>query len=180
MEVFNNKTEIVFTNAEAASKAKEIAAQVIASVESNYYYLNGIKNTIRNLTINDNALCLPEDEGELASSDLLEIMTDVVKAIAEQLPSENFTFDIYGEDTYTEGWLEGKYANGTLEIKSTYYPSGYVEFLCCPECGQELVSLDDYVPGKTYICPECGEEVDLSEEYEVCAPNIEITSLRIV
>lgn len=102
MEVYSNKTEITFTNTEAASKAKEIASQVIASVEPNYNYLNGIKNTIKNLSIDENAVTLPKDEGELASSDLLEIMTEVVKAIAEQLPSENFTFDVVGYDCYTE------------------------------------------------------------------------------
>ena len=179
MEVYTNQTKVIFTNAEAASKAKEIAAQVIASVEDNYFYLNGIKNTIRNLSINDNALCLPEDEGELASSDLLEIMTEVVKAIAEQLPSENFTFDVNGYDCYTEGWLEGKYEDGTLEIKSTYFPLGYIDTLVCPECEEVIVALDDYIPGKKYICPECGEELDLSEEYKEIAPIITVTSLKI-
>ncbi len=179
MEVYSNKTEITFTNTEAASKAKEIASQVIASVEPNYNYLNGIKNTIKNLSIDENAVTLPEDEGELASSDLLEIMTEVVKAIAEQLPSENFTFDVVGYDCYTEGWLEGKYEDGTLEIKSTYYPMGYTETLSCPECEEDIVSLDDYIPGKTYICPECGEEVDLSEQYKEYAPIITVTNLEI-
>ena len=179
MEVFTNQTKVIFTNAEAASKAKEIASQVIASVEPNYNYLNGIKNTIRNLSINDNALCLPEDEGQLLTCDLLEIMTDVVKAIAEQLPSENFTFDIFGEDTYTEGGLEGKYEDGTLVIRSIYYPDGYYRNLFCPECGEDIVALDDYIPGKKYICPECGEELDLSEEYKEIAPIITVTSLKI-
>lgn len=178
MEVFTNQTKVIFTNAEAASKAKEIASQVIASVESNYHYRKGIKNTIKNLSIEENALILPEDVGELASNDLLEIMTDVVKAIAAQLPSENFTFEVVGCDTYSEGSLEGKYGNGSLEIKSTYYPLGNI-YLCCPECGAEVVEISDYDPNQKYTCPVCGEEIDLSEVYDKSAPIIETKIITI-
>ena len=53
MDIFNNKTEIIFTNSNSAIKAKEIAAEVIASMEHNYDYLNGIKNTIKKFNLID-------------------------------------------------------------------------------------------------------------------------------
>ncbi len=59
----------------------------------------------------------------------------------------------------------------------TFYPAGYTEYVACPECGEFVVRIEDYVPGKLYVCPDCGEEVDLSESYEEVAPIVEKTTV---
>ena len=179
MEIFENKMEITFTNNASAIKAKEVATEVLNSSKQEFWFRNAPTNMIKRLIVEGNVLINPEDEGDFDSSELLETTTSILKAIAEQLPSESFTFDIYGEDTYTEGSLEGKYEDGSLEINSTYYPSGYIEYLCCPECGEEVILISDYDPNKKYTCPECGEEIDLSEEYDKCAPIIETKIIKI-
>ncbi len=46
----------------------------------------------------------------------------------------------------------------------------YDTMLCCPECGEEIVSVSEYDSEKIYTCPECGEECDLEEEYEESRP----------
>ena len=44
--------------------------------------------------------------------------------------------------------------------------------MCCDECGENIVKIDEYDASKTYFCEECGEEVDLQEQYENCKPII--------
>lgn len=180
MEIFNNKMEIVFTSNRSANKAKEIASKVVASFEHKTLFLNAAKNTINRLFVEGNTMKHPEnDGGDLTSEELLEIAPVILRAIAEQLPSECFTFNVVGYDTYTEGWLEGKYDNGKLEMKSTFYPMGYEENLYCPECGEFVVTLDEYDPSETYRCPECGEKIDLAAEFEDVTPIIQNITLVI-
>ena len=49
----------------------------------------------------------------------------------------------------------------------------------CPECGEDVVRIEDYVPGKLYVCPDCGEEVDLADAYEESAPIIKKDIIQI-
>jgi len=180
MEIYSNKIEISFSNSVSANKAKEIACQVIAANQEETWSLNAAKNTIRRLVVDGTTLKHPEQsDADLLSDELLRIMPLILKAIAELLPSENFNFDAVGYDTYTEGWIEGKYENGLLEMKSTYYPQGYEEYLFCPECGEIVTRVEAYDPQKTYYCPECGEEIDLSAEYEETKPIVECSAIRI-
>ena len=60
--------------------------------------------------------------------------------------------------------------DGLLKIKDTYFPSDYWEYLFCPECGEDVVRLEDFNPNKEYVCPECGEVIELKEQYEEIAP----------
>lgn len=181
MEIFENKIEINFSNSTNAHKAKTIAINTIASFPNkDTWGRNTEAKAISRLVVEGNTLKHLYDEySGFTTDDLLEVMTVVIKSIAEQLPSENFSFDVFGEDTYTEGELEGQYENGTLEMKSTYWPMGYVETLDCPECGEEIVTLDEFDPSKTYYCPECGEEIDLTAEYEDVKPIVECSFIRI-
>ncbi len=180
MEIFNNKMTFTFTNKAAACKAKEITIDVLQKMNKEFWFLNATKNMVSRLTIKNNSLVTPEGEGDFESEELLEVGTEIVKAIAAALPRNRFTFEIVGCDTYTEGWLEGCYSNGTLEMTSTFYPEGYCEYVSCPECGEFIVRLDEYDPTKTYVCPECGEEVDLAENYESCKPIIERKTAKVI
>lgn len=170
MEIYNNKFEVTFTNKAAAESAKRIAADTFNAMTTESYINNAYKQFAESLNVEDNTLV--NIEMTLLSSEIMEASIEVIKAIAETLKTECFTFDVVGYDEYTESWVEGSFENGQLEITSTYFPCGYTEFLHCPECGEDVVRIEDYDPSKTYVCPECGEEIDLSKVYAENAPVI--------
>ena len=169
MEIINNDFTVTFTNAAAAKKAKLIAEE---SFRAQHYDLYAYQPSIlaADSLIIENDMTLTFEEYCFDSSDLMDACINVVKAIANSMKSENFEFSVEGCDTYTESSVEGSFSNGTLTINSIFYPSGWIEDLECPECGEPVVSLEDYDPSKTYVCPECGEEIDLSVQYEEVAP----------
>lgn len=151
MEIMGNSFTVTFTNAAAANKAKQIAAQNLRAFEAANFL--AVEDEVT-LTLNG---CY------FFSEELIDVSKDVLKGIATNLPEEDFTFDISGSDTYTEGWVEGNYQNGVLDLTTTYFPEGYSEYLECPECGEEVIRMEDYDPDETYVCPECGEELDFSD-----------------
>ena len=162
---------ITFENTTVAEIAKNTAREAILSLKgTDFFFRNAVENSAANLAVNNNSLVFTNNRADFTGDEMLEVAPTVVKAIAAKHPESSFTFDVCTVDDYTEAWVEGNYANGALEIKSTYYPEGYCEEIDCPECGEYVVRLDEYDPSKTYICPDCGEEVDLSERYETCKP----------
>ncbi len=166
MEIFENEFNVTFTNAAAARKAKQIADESFRSLQYAYKrYEPGIL-AANSLTIEEKTI-LTFEEICFDSSDLLDASNAVIKAIAYGMKDEDFEFSVWGSDTYTESSLEGKYHNRVLEITSIYYPAGYCEYLECTECEEEIVSVEDYDPNKTYICPVCGEELDFSDSAPV-------------
>ena len=165
MEIFNNDLTITFTNEADAQNAKTIAVNTIKAMSIPGYDDNVSELFADSLYLEDNDLV--NEEYCLSSDDFMNVAATVVKAIAASLKTANFTFDCVSSDSYTESWVEGCFENGLLTINTTYFPSGYSEFLGCPECGEDVVRTEDYDPSKTYICPDCGEEVDLSNEAPV-------------
>lgn len=163
---------LAFNTKTAANRAKRIAKEAILSLESSKYF-DSAEYTAAHLIEENNMLLIPQGEVAYSTEEWMEdILPELLKAIAKQLPHESFTFESNSTNDYTDAELDGKYAKGILEINSTYYPEGYCESVCCPECGEYVVRLDEYDPSKTYICPDCGEEVDLSKNYKACAPVI--------
>ena len=177
MEIMNCKMNLTFTNAAAATRAKDIAEAAIMNQDRQFWFRNAKENTAARLTVVDNTL---KTEGDFLSDEMLEVSISVMKELAKTLSAENFIIDIAATDTYAEGWIEGNYTDGTMRIETTYYPEGYCEYVSCPECGEDVVRLDEYEPGKKYICPDCGEEIDLSKMYADCAPVIKTEIIRIV
>ena len=173
-----NKMMITFTNHAAANCAKKIASRTIQEMNRDFWFRDAAKGTIARMLVSDTSLVL-SDGAPLLANEMLDAAELIVKTLAVELPQESFTFDIVGTDTYAEGWLEGRFTNGTLEMTNTYYPEGYCEYVSCPECGEFIVRLDEYDPSKTYVCPHCGEEVDLSENYESCKPDIKRETVKI-
>ena len=173
------KLTINFTNTTAAKEAKEIASKTLLTMEYDFSFRNAAENAAANLIAENNSLVLPEEHGAFSPEEWNDILTEILKGITTELPNENFTYTSCAYSNYSEAWIEGNYANGTLEINSTYYPMGYLEYVECPECGEEVVRIDEYDPNKTYICPDCGEEIDLSERYKECAPVITKETIEI-
>ena len=170
MEIGINRFTLTFTNKAAAENAKQIAADTLSAMSISGYTCDPFELIVSSLRVNGNALT--SEKACLTAYDFIEPTVTTIKAIAEKLRTENFTFDAFSEDTYAESSVEGYFKDGVLTITSTYYPCGYCESLECPECGEFVVRLEEYDPSKTYVCPECGEEIDLSEQYEEVAPVI--------
>ena len=172
---------ITFENTTEAEIAKDTAREAIFSLkDTDFCFRNAVENSAANLAVKNNTLVFTNNRADFTGDEMLEVAPAVVKAIAAQLPDSSFTFDVCTVDDYTEAWVEGKFENGSLEIKTTYFPEGYCEEIDCPECGEYVVRLDEYDLSKTYICPECGEEVDLSERYEACKPVVKEEVISIL
>lgn len=121
-----------------------------------------------------------EDYYSIATpEDMLELIPEMAKKIASDNPQAAFRISNSNTGTYTDSRVELYYQDNKLEIETVYYPEGdYENILSCPECGEEIVSMDEFEKGKTYVCPDCGEECELDDEYEEALPqknNITIT-----
>ncbi len=174
MEFFTNDFTVTFTNAAAANKAKQIADETFRALRYDLYSKQPSIRAANSLTIEDD-VTLTFEEICFDSLDLLDASSKVIKALACGMKEETFEFYVRGSDTYTDGWIEGNYLNGVLDMTNTFFPEGYSTYLHCYECGAEVVLMEDYDPNATYVCPECGEEIDLSS----AAPDIERETIKI-
>lgn len=174
MEIFNNDFTVTFTNAAAANKAKQIADETFRTLRYDLYREQPSICAADTLTIEDDVI-LTFIEWGFDSADLMDASRKVIKALAQGLKGENFEFSVCGCDTYTEAWVDGNFQNGVLDMTSTFFPEGYSEYLCCHECGEAVVRMEDYDPNATYVCPECGKEIDLSS----AVPVIEKELIRV-
>lgn len=112
-----------------------------------------------------------EMDGFATPEDALEVMPIMARNLAKLDKNASFELSSENQGTYTDSTVTIKYNNGKLVIDTVYYPSGAGwEMLSCPDCGEDVVSMDDYEKGKTYICPECGAECDFEYEYEEALP----------
>ena len=164
MEILSNDFALTFTNTAAAIKAKQIADQSIHTL---------LNETDSLFILND--VTLTYEEASFFSEDLMDAAREIMEAVANSLKKENFEFYVCGTDTYAAARIAGNYQNGMLDITTTFFPEGYSEYLSCPECGEDVVLMDDYDPDETYVCPECGEEIDFSGE----APEIKKECIKI-
>lgn len=177
MEIFTHKLNMTFANTDAAKAARQVASDTLKGMVISGYVVNPTElfaNSLRTeeTTLVSSACCLN-------ANDFMEAAAAVIKAIGASMKDVDFTFDAFGGDTYSESLVDGFCKDGLLTITTTYYPYGYCEYLPCPECGEDVVRLEDYDPSKTYVCPECGEVIDLSEAYEENAPVITKESIAL-
>lgn len=112
-----------------------------------------------------------EMDGFATPEDAMEVMPIMARNLAKLKRNASFELSSENQGTYTDSTVAIKYSNGKLVIDTIYYPSGAGwEMLSCPECGEDVVSMDDYEKGKVYTCPECGAECDFEYEYEEALP----------
>lgn len=119
-----------------------------------------------------NGHIIETDEIFFDIEDLDDVMHLLTKAIARHRIDEEFTCFVLVDTPYSYKKIEISYANRELDMKTILYPFGYKEYLTCPECGTDIVKMDEYNEDKTYFCSECEDVVDLSEDYEDFGPFI--------
>lgn len=179
MEFYNEMTIKFNKEVELETVKKAIFNSIKNSKLNDEYAFNAPQSLIDNLTQKDNEITLPEYFCCYIPEDADELFEDMMLAIACFYKGYEFTCELYNNSTYSESCCDATYKNGSLELECTYYPSGHCEMLICEECGEEIVSIEDYNPDETYTCPECGEVLDLQKQYDETAPKIEKKVIEI-
>lgn len=161
---YTNSVKVTMKNNEATIKALEILRNRLnEGFRCDEIYRRNPSQMMREaLEIVENTIVLPEDFGCYVTEDAEDVMFELIQHLAENMGNASFTWDGWDSNDYTEGYFEAEYENGLLNIKYTYYPSGYCS-LWCPECDAVIATMDKYEEGKIYTCAECGEEIDVSE-----------------
>ena len=171
---FTNTITITMENNEAATTALETIKKVLCS--GNYsegYRINTAEKLANDLQIKGAKIVQEEYNEYFTPEDINSVIEDVLKAIAKIDGVHSFECEVFTDSTYSEDEFEATYKNGLLKIKDTYYPSGCWEYLCCPECGEDVIRLEEFDPNKEYVCPVCGEVINLKKAYEENAPVLE-------
>ena len=178
---YTNKINFTFKTAEHAERAKNIIADTLRTGKFDHnkeYHIFSIEELIEGLKFENNTIITPDGAGYFTTEGCDILLKALCMALAENLNSD-FAFDTFNENDYTELCFDGGYKDGVLSYTSTYWPSGYMEYLMCPECGEDVVLIKEYNPNETYICPECGEEINLEEIYKESAPQIIKEEIRV-
>lgn len=177
---YTNELTITMETKEMATKAFEILVDRMAAgfeCDKEYRTIPSMRMA-KDLEIKNNTVILPEGNGYYMPEDAEKVFTEIIRELAATL-NEEFTCEIYNSGDYSEGGLESHFEKGILRTESTFYPCGYTEYLCCDECGEEIVRIDEYEVGKKYYCSECDEEIDLSEQYAEVKPIITVEEIII-
>ena len=175
---YNNTVRIVFEDSKAASESSESVLSSLDIVDSGSYGYSEKVNFGRifreNISFDNDRMFFIDEKsgcGIATPEDSLKLIPEMAKNIAAKNREIPFIISSYNSGSYSDSRIELQYRDGTITVETVYYPQGnYDNMLCCPECGEEIVSMSDYEEGKLYICPECAEECDLSEEYNEACP----------
>lgn len=96
--------------------------------------------------------------GSFLGDNFDKVVSMIYEAVAIELPDVDFKgFSCYAWGTYEAGHSFEKVGNILKVNKLGCEGAG-----TCPECGEEVIDVDNFDPTKTYTCPECGEEISAS------------------
>lgn len=140
--------------------AKEQRAEVLA-VARKALITNGYEKFANSLVESKDDCYMIEENSCMTflGDNFHEAIRTIYEAIVKELPEIVFRgFSGYTWGTFEAGHCFEKKGNTLVVGKIGYEGSGY-----CPECDEEIVSVDDYNPAETYYCPECGEEIPNDE-----------------
>ena len=123
---YTNTVKITLKNNESATKALEILRNRLNAgfeIDKNYKR-NPSLSMSEALEVIDNAIELPEDFGCYITEDAENVMFELIRHLAENMGNLEFAWNGWNSNDYTDGHFEAEYAQGLLNIKYTYYPSG--------------------------------------------------------
>lgn len=175
---YYNKMNIEMTNNAAAQKAFEIVKEVL--VNGNYdtdYRCEPSIKLPEAIIVKKNILSLSGDDGFYTPEDMMNVAADVFTAIATDLKNEFVCGSAFTDSDYAVSDVVATIDSNKLLLQTIYYPAGFVDFLTCEECGEEIVHLVDYNPNEEYVCPECGKTLDLQSQHDEIIPRIAIKAI---
>lgn len=145
---------------EAKEQRKEVLAVIKkALLENGYeeYADNFVADRKNPCKIKENTMC------SFHPTQFNEAIKVIYSAVVKELPEVMFK-------GYS-GFLCGTEDNGhSFERKGNnleVFILAYEGCGSCPECGEEVVHIDDFDPEETYYCPDCGEEIPSDELYYI-------------
>ena len=175
---YYNKMSIEMANNAAAQKAFEILKETLANGNYDTDYCSAPSIRLPEaIAITGNLLSLDDEDGFYIPEDMMNVAADIFTAIVTELKEEFVCGSAFTDSDYAVSDVAATIDSNNLILKTTYHPAGFVDFLTCEECGEEIVSLEDYDPNKEYVCPECGEPLDLQSQYEELVPQITIKTI---
>ena len=161
--VTGNDVNIECQTHEDAEKAVAVAREVLLNIPQDRGFGWRTKRIADTLTADDNTVVFSEDCEALPVLDFIDMMKDVMKAIAKELKGSEFSFGFEASDSdIPEGYLDGSFDGKTLSLETMVCGDG----LCCPYCGEFVVDRDEYKRGQLYTCPSCDESLDLDDTYD--------------
>ena len=104
------------------------------------------------------------DDAAISNYDLKEIVTSSAEMLVEKFPASRFEIEAAFSQLNAEGEARytRRYDGNELHGRNIYCPYDFNG--CCPECGCEVVEIDDFDPNTTYVCQECGGEFTLVDQ----------------
>lgn len=171
---YTNEITITMKDNATATKALEILrARLATGFDFDKEYRRSPSERMAEaLEVEENTIIIPEEDGFHMPEHSMIVVVELMKAVAAELKKETFICSSCNVSDYDEAQIEAEYENETLKTETIYYPNGYTEYLCCEECGTDVVILEQYSAKTTYICPNCGEVVDMANSYDECKPEI--------
>ena len=104
------------------------------------------------------------DDAAISNYDLQDVVASSAEILVEKFPSSKFEIEAAFSQLNAEGEARytRRYDGEELHGRDIYCPYDFDG--CCPECGCEVVEIDDFDPNITYVCQECGEEFTLDDQ----------------
>ena len=161
--VTENKVDIQCQSQEQAEKAIRIAKEVLENIPEDLGFGWRTKEIAELLIADEGSVTLSQDCEALPLLDFIDVMKDIIKAVAKELKGSSFSFEFMGSDsTFPEGYLEGSFDGNELSLETSVFGDG----LGCPFCGELVIYDFEYDENEPCVCPSCGKEVDLSDPLE--------------
>ena len=139
-------------------EAKEQSETVMEIIKS-IFEKNGFETVADSLTLYENdeiESCpsyAPDTEG------IEERMEHLYKEFVLNLPNVNF----HAFAGYCWGSMDSEFWVEKQDNKVDYGMLLYEGRFSCEECGEDLLTIEEFNPEKVYVCPECGEKFTASE-----------------
>ena len=104
------------------------------------------------------------DDAAISNCDLKDVVASSAEILVEKYPTSKFEIEASFSQLSAEGEARytRRYDGNELHGRDIYCPYDFDG--CCPECGCEVVEIDDCDPNTTYVCEECGEEFQLNSQ----------------
>ena len=173
MEYCNEFKLTMETNAKAKEASEILINRLNKGFEiDNTYRFNPSSKMAQVISANDNTVTLDGYDGYYTVEDSEEVFFELLKVLAENLSEDTFSCEMINNSTYSEGTINTSFSNGILTINSVYYPEGYTEYLCCDECGENIVKIDEYDASKTYFCKSAAKKSTSRNSMKTASPSL--------
>ncbi len=161
--VTENKISIQFQTKRQAETAVSIAKRILKAIPEEKGFGWRTEELIDLLVADEQEVMLSEECEALPVLDFIDVMKEIIIAIAKELAGSSFTFSLNASDSlFPESYFDGSFDGRALSFEVVVLGDG----LGCPFCGEYVMDVDEYEEGEAYSCPSCGKVLDFYEAVE--------------